>query len=520
MTHPGIALVAGQGEGRYGTALRLRKDYVLGHRRSQAAGAKSSARRKGAEGRAAVLLTVMLAVTGCSTLGSLKQTFLGGQSAPGGPQRLAGFIGSAVADEPRAALAAREVLALGGTAADAAVALGFTLAVTLPSRAGLGSGGACLAYGPSASGPGQGSPEAIIFTPAAPSTALPNTDRPAAVPMLARGLFALHARYGKQPFEGLIAPAEQLARFGVPISRALLRDLALVAGPLAADPNARAVFAPGGAPLDAGGMLLQNDLGGTLAQIRTAGVGDLYQGALARRLEEASRIAGGGIALSDLRAALPRTAAPLVLRAGRDSVAFLPPPADGGLGAAAAFQALQANPGDVAAAQERAIGAVSQWRRDGGDPQAALAAAPTGGSLPPLPASTSFAVLDRNGNSVACAVTMNNLFGTGRVAPGTGILLAASPQAVTPPLLSAAIAWNSNLRAFRAAVTGSGQEGAALAVAVGLSNALRSSVAMPAPVPEPGRANAIACARYLPDSEGSCSAASDPRNTGLATGSD
>ncbi len=469
--------------------------------------------------RAAVLLASALAMAGCSTLGSIKDTFLGGQTASDGPQRLKGFIGGAVADEPRAALAAREVLALGGTAADAAVALGFTLAVTLPSRAGLGGGGACLAYSPSTNGPGQGSPEAILFLPVAPSAPAPNTDRPAAVPMLARGLFALHARYGKQSFESLLAPAEQLARFGVPVSRALLRDLALVAGPLAADPNAAAVFAPGGTPLAQGATLLQNDLGGTLAQIRTAGVGDLYQGALAHRLEEASRIAGGGLLLADLRAALPRTGEPLVIRARNDSVAFLPPPADGGLGAAAAFQALQSSPNDIGAAQARAVGAVARWRQGGGDASAVLAAAPASGSLPLLPASTGFAVLDKDGNSVACALTMNNLFGTGRIAPGTGILLAASPNAATPPLLSAAIAWNANLRGFRAAIAGSGQEGASLAVAVGLANALRSAVAMPAPVLEPGRANAIACSRYLPDNDGSCNAAVDPRSAGLAAGS-
>ena len=55
-------------------------------------------------------------------------------------------------------------------------------------------------------------------------------------------------------------------------------------------------------------------------------------------------------------------------------------------------------------------------------------------ALPPLPASTSFATLDKNGNAVACALSMNNLFGTGRVLSGLGILLAASPAAVTPPL--------------------------------------------------------------------------------------
>jgi gamma-glutamyltranspeptidase/glutathione hydrolase len=86
-------------------------------------------------------------------------------------------------------------------------------------------------------------------------------------------------------------------------------------------------------------------------------------------------------------------------------------------------------------------------------------------------------------------------------------------------LLAAAIAWNANVRGFRAAVGGSGQEGAALAVAVGMNNALRSNTAMPAAVPEPGRANAIACSRYLPDSDGTCSWATDPRGFGLAAAS-
>ena len=66
------------------------------------------------------------------------------------------------------------------------------------------------------------------------------------------------------PFEGLIVPAEQLARFGTPASRALVRDIALVAGPLLADPNARAVFSQNGTPLAEGQTLLQPDLAATL----------------------------------------------------------------------------------------------------------------------------------------------------------------------------------------------------------------------------------------------------------------
>ncbi len=459
----------------------------------------------------------MLAVSACSTLTAVKDTFIGGNNDANNPERLTGFIGAVVADEPRAALAGREVLVLGGNAADAAAAAMLTLAVTLPSRAGLGAGGACLAYNPKVDGPGQGSPEAILFTPVAGRTTA-GADRPAAVPMLARGVFALHARYGKLPFEGLVAGPEQLARFGVPISRALVRDLALVGGPLAADPNARAVFAPNGVPLVEGATLTQPDLGATLSSIRTAGVGDLYLGTLARRLESASRIAGGPVSLEDLRTALPRSGSPLVLPAGRDMVAFLPPPADGGLAAAAAFQSLQARPGDSAAAQSLALGAAARWRAGGVTAAQVLAGGNPAGSPGPFAASTSLAVLDRDGNAVTCALTMGNLFGTGRIAPGTGILLAAAPRTGLP-LLSAAIAWNANVHGFRAEVAGSGQEAAALAVGLGLSNALRGAPAMPVPVPDPGRANAIACSRYLPDSEGTCSWATDPRGFGLAASS-
>ena len=458
---------------------------------------------------------LLLASSGCSTIGSVHDFFLGGPPGGAETQRLTGFIGAAVADEPRAALAGRDVLASGGSAADAAVAIGFMLGVTLPSRAGLGGGGACLAYSPSRTGPGGGNTEAILFTPVAGATAGPNTDRPAAIPMTPRGLYALHVRYGKLPFDSLLAPAEQAARFGVPTPRALVQDLAVVAGPLLQDPNARAVFGSGGRPLQEGSTLQQPELAATIASMRTEGVGDLYIGHLARRLADASVQAGGGLTVAAMRDALPRAAPPVTVPFGRDQVAFLPPPADGGLAAAAAFQSLQTS-GSTQAADARAIAIASRWRNGGGDPMAVLASGGAGGSLPTLPASTGWLTLDRDGNAVACTVTMDNLFGTGRIAPGTGLLLAALPNPA--PLLSAGLAWNPNLRGFRAAVLGTGQEGAPLATAVAMNNALRSASALPVPVPSPGRADAIACARYLPDSNESCSWAVDPRTPGLAAG--
>lgn len=403
--------------------------------------------------RAGVLLAATLASSACDTVSGVTNSVFGPSNAPaqGQPGFVRGFLGGVVADEPRAALAAREVLSAGGSAADAAVTLGFVLSVTLPSRAGLGGGGACVAYGADAKSANQGVPEAVLFTPVAPTAFGANADRPAAVPMLARGLYLLHARYGHLPFESLIVSAEQLARFGTPAPRALVRDIALVAGPLLADPNARAVFSQGGTPLAEGQTLIQPELAATLTRLRTTGVGDLYNGALARRIVQTSPLAGGPLSLADLNAALPRLAPAIVLPNRRDKVAFLPPPADGGLAAAAAFAVLQRDPSALGVATARALAVAARWRQGGADAESLLTSASLQeAALPPVPASTSFVTLDKDGNAVACSLSMDNLFGTGRVLPGLGILLAASPASVPTPLYAAAIAWNDNVHAFRA----------------------------------------------------------------------
>ncbi len=471
--------------------------------------------------RAVVSLLLSLSLTACSTLdkagSKVSETLFGGGTQPGQQGYVEGFIGGAVADEPRAALLGREVLSAGGTAADAVSAMGFALSVTYASRAGLGGGGACIAYAASKTSVNGGIPDAILFPSVAPAGGSAGGDRPAAVPMMARGLFLLHTRYGKLPFEGLVARAEQLARQGVPASRAFVRDLSLVHGPLLTDPGARAAFSRNGVPLTEGQTMVQPDLAATLAQIRLAGVGDLYQGVLARRLEEGSRSAGGPLTVSDLRGAVPRVAGALITAYGPDKVAFLPPPADGGLAAAAGFSVLTRNANDLGGATARGLAAAARWRAGGASAEQILQTAdlPAAG-LPALPASTSFGAVDRDGNAVMCAVTMGNLFGTGRVVPGMGFLLGASPAVAPQPLLAAGLVWNDAEHAFRAAAGGSGQAGAPMAVATGLMNALRTGQPMAGVVAEPGRANVMSCARYLPGKAESCGFAADPRESGFA----
>jgi gamma-glutamyltranspeptidase/glutathione hydrolase len=108
------------------------------------------------------------------------------------------------------------------------------------------------------------------------------------------------------------------------------------------------------------------------------------------------------------------------------------------------------------------------------------------------------------------------------MAQGTGVVLAASPNTVPAPLLAAAIGFNPNLPAFRALAGGSGQQAASLAAASAIGAALRDTASperpQPGAVPDPGRANVIACSRYLPGGAESCGWAVDPRGQGLALG--
>jgi len=108
---------------------------------------------------------------------------------------------------------------------------------------------------------------------------------------------------------------------------------------------------------------------------------------------------------------------------------------------------------------------------------------------------------------------MNNLFGTGRIAAGTGILLARSPRENPAPILAAAIATAGGR--FRAAVTGTGQAAAAQAALDAMQAALARQTVN---TPDPGRANVISCPGLVSGGEGSCTAAADARGGGLAIG--
>ncbi len=518
--------------------------------------------------------TAGLLLAGCGGSGLFVD-----QSGP-----ITGFAGGAVADEPRAAIVARNILRGRGNAADAATALYFTLAVTYPSTASLGGGGQCLVYAP---GEDDDRVEVLDFPARASAVPTPPGGRPSAVPGAIRGFFALHARYGRTPWSGLLAPAETLARIGHPVSRALVRDLSLAAGQLFNDPTMRAQFGRSdGTPVAEGQTIEQLDLGALLTQLRVKGPGEFYAGAGARRIVEAVTAAGGTLDLEELRAYQPVWRETVSLPFGNEVIHTAPPPAAGGI-TTAALWALAEDDDDavtdavpdarahfLAEIGQRAFADRTQWlqgaappldlaRLDASmesfDPAAHTASqrlSPPPVARPENPAATSFVVVDREGMGVVCTVSMNNLFGNGRIAPGTGIVLAAPPRPDTPTSFAPVVMVNHvNQQLFlAAAATGGAAAPSALAqsmMALLLAERpLREALALPrlhhggAPdrvaiepgisaearnglasrghqvveVPEIGRVNAVYCQRGLPRAPELCRFENDRRGFGIATG--
>ncbi len=337
-------------------------------------------------------------------------------------------------DEPQATIAGRDILAQGGNAVDAAVAMAMTMAVTLPSRVGLGGGGACLVHDRT-----TGTVRALEFLP----ERQPGAD--AASPLFLRGLFALHAEYGRLRWESLVIGAETAARFGAPVSRAFDRDIAVAVTLLGEDAEAVRLLSRGdGLPIREGDTFEQLDLAAVLSQVRLGGVGTFYSGQLARTYAESATAIGLPLDAAAVRAAQPAWVDPIAVGTGNDMLYFL---ADSG--AAGARQALiwavlsELYDYDDLAPDERAHLLVeAQWRAaaappglrfdqvgarrlmDGYDPQ--RRAAPSGGAAVGGFAAT-LAALSFDGTAVVCGFTLNGLFGSGRVAPGTGIFVARAP---------------------------------------------------------------------------------------------
>ena len=382
--------------------------------------------------------------------------------------------GMVVSQEARASRIGRDVLRLGGNAVDAAVAVGFALAVTLPRAGNIGGGGFMLIRRAD-----LGRTIAIDYREAAPAatdkTVFLDADGEAdpfksrwsglavGVPGTVAGLELAWRKYGsgRFGFADLVAPAVALARQGLTVDDDLADSLPLAAPVLAKHPSsARIYLGPDGGAPQAGDHIALDDLAATLETIAREGAAGFYAGPVARRIVDAVQAAGGRMTMDDLARYRAVEREPVAGSYRGHTIVSMPPPSSGGAhvleildileGYDLAAQGLNsaASLHEMAEAEKLAYADRAAWL---GDPDSvtvplrgltskAYAAAlraqispdrarPASDIRPGEPQryesdeTTHFSIVDADGNAVSNTYTLNFSYGSGLVAGGTGVLL-------------------------------------------------------------------------------------------------
>ena len=373
-----------------------------------------------------------------------------------------------VTAEQHATDAGVAVLEAGGNAVDAAVAVGFALAVTHPSAGNIGGGGFMLVRF------ADGRSTFIDFRERAPQKASRNMYldasgkatadsvvgyRAAGVPGSVRGFEYASKKYGRKPWADVVAPAAALAEKGFPISYGFANSLRGSAELLGRFPESKRIFLRDGKPYEAGETFVQPELARTLQRIREQGARDFYEGETARLLAADMERHGGLVTLADLRdyAVVERQALTGSYR-GYDIITA-PPPSSGGPGILQMLGVLEGSGYEKSGAGSAAeLHYLAETMRryfadraaSMGDPD--FVKVPLAGLLDPAyiaqlrksidpehatPSSqihgkrlgaessetTHYSIVDAEGNAVAVTYTLNFGYGDGVTAPGLGFLL-------------------------------------------------------------------------------------------------
>jgi gamma-glutamyltranspeptidase/glutathione hydrolase len=248
-----------------------------------------------------------------------------------------------------------DVLKRGGNAVDAAVAVGYALAVVYPAAGNLGGGGFMTLL------LADGRKTFIDFREKAPLAAtagmylgpdgqvVPGLSThghlAVAVPGTVAGLERARERYGRLPRSTLIAPAIRLAERGFVLDAGDVAMLATSTDDFTRDPASAAIFLDRGRrPFEAGRPLVQKDLARTLRHIRDHGRDGFYKGPVARALVASSRAGGGLITQADLDAYAPREMAPIECAYRGYRIVSAPPPSSGGVVLCEMLQVLEGYP--------------------------------------------------------------------------------------------------------------------------------------------------------------------------------
>jgi len=376
--------------------------------------------------------------------------------------------GMVVTMEATAADVGVSVLEKGGNAVDAAVAVGFAMAVTHPFAGNLGGGGYMLIR------MADGRATFIDFRERAPEKASRNmyldakgamtkdsTEgwRSSGVPGTVRGFEIAVNKYGRKKWAENMAPAVELASKGFPVSYSLAEGLK-GSRSLASSPESKRIFQRNGSFYDVGERLVQPELAQTLERISRNGANEFYEGETAKRFAEEMAKNGGLISLSDLKSykAIERT--PLTGKYKNYTIITSPPSSSGGIALLEMLGILEgtsyekAGSGSasaihyVAEAMRRAYADRNEYVGDPDFVKVPIAglldpaylsklrasidperATPSDSVKPGKPVgsesmeTTHYSVVDSEGNAVAVTYTLNGGYGNGITVPGLGFLL-------------------------------------------------------------------------------------------------
>jgi gamma-glutamyltranspeptidase/glutathione hydrolase len=385
-------------------------------------------------------------------------------SVPGrGPGKAA--IASAY---PLASEAGKEILAKGGNAFDAAVAVAAALAVVEPSSSGLGGGGFFLLRRAKDGfetmidlremAPGAAHRDMYLDKDGNPVPGLSrDTALAAGIPGEPAGMAHLAEKYGKLPLAVSLAPAIKLAREGFPLYTRLRGGMTFKKNAFLKTPDATRVFLVNGDVPELGYIIKQPELAASFEILAKQGAKGFYQGAFAKKLVEGVRSLGGNWTEADLANYTIVERKPVVGTYRGARIVSGSPPTSGGIALIDALHILEGfdlpkldsvtrthviaeamrrvhrdravylgDPDFVDVPVARLInpyyadGQRASIRLDKATPSAAL---PGVDAPNPGPSTTHFSVIDKQGNLVAATITLNFFFGSGLMIPDTGILL-------------------------------------------------------------------------------------------------
>ncbi|MGV8931316.1 MAG: gamma-glutamyltransferase [Luteimonas sp.] len=361
-----------------------------------------------------------------------------------------------------------QILREGGNAFDAAVAVSSTLSVVEPISSGLGGGGFFLLHD-AASGKDV-FVDARETAPAAATAAQYllkngdlNRDRAqngpwsAGIPGLPAAFVHLAEKYGKLPLKTTLAPAIHIATDGFAVYARMAKGYASRRDVMERYAGTRAVYLAGGKPIVEGETFRQPDLARTLQLLADKGFDGFYRGDVANKLLKGVNDEGGQWTAAELAGYRVRERAPVVFDYHGWTITTAPPPSSGGIALAEMLQMLEG--WDLAKIDDAhrthlVVEAMRRAYRDRtfylGDPdfvkvpQRLLTSADyaaglratinpdkatpsdmLSGKQTPLEdeETTHFSIIDAAGNRVAATQTVNLLYGSGLIPPGTGVLL-------------------------------------------------------------------------------------------------